>query len=329
MLSAVKIGEESSRILSRRLTSGYVYDPDHRQHPEGGGWHKTDRGWSDCPRGKSSDGAADFKRRLLPKLNRLMDKTTIAPDVEARLKMLEHSTAVAQRKHKMYEALMEIDDRMPDDDRGFYVKQAFFQALEKQQDYVVEQFGANDGVEIRTPSVGETDDRGERAFDFVGKIVSRKVIPDGTPGPKISWVEENRHIEGLHNAREYFKDGTLYMRFDDSEVERWCHELGHWIEWSNPELQRKCKEFLDYRTEGKPLVRFKNEGQDIYKEHEVYKDGGFPEKYCGYIYSDVSNPNATEILSMGLEMLSLDPWRFYNDDKQYFCFVVGLLRGEL
>lgn len=38
---------------------------------------------------------------------------------------------------------------------------------------------------------------------------------------------------------------------------------------------------------------------------------------------------STEILSMGLEMLYLDPVTFARVDPEYFKFIVGVLRGDL
>ena len=39
--------------------------------------------------------------------------------------------------------------------------------------------------------------------------------------------------------------------------------------------------------------------------------------------------NASEIVSMGLQLLFEDPVSFARYDREYFKFIVGILRGDL
>ena len=47
--------------------------------------------------------------------------------------------------------------------------------------------------------------------------------------------------------------------------------------------------------------------------------------YTGKEYPD----KATEIVSMGLELLYEDPYNFAKADPEFFDFIMGILDGEL
>ena len=52
MSDSIKIAGELLSAAKQILAANYVYDPDHRNKPKGGGWHKTDKGWSNIPKTK-------------------------------------------------------------------------------------------------------------------------------------------------------------------------------------------------------------------------------------------------------------------------------------
>ena len=104
-----------------------------------------------------------------------------------------------------------------------------------------------------------------------------------------------------------------------------AHEITHVTEVRGGVLQ-KALDFLALRSKGeKPVSLKKLTGVKSYKKWEfAYKDkwvelGG--RAYAGKIY-----PDATEILTMGIERLHKNPAQFYKTDPQYFEFVIKTLQ---
>ncbi|WP_459696006.1 minor capsid protein [Lactococcus petauri] len=115
------------------------------------------------------------------------------------------------------------------------------------------------------------------------------------------------------------------------------HEIGHYVEYFNPEALRMSKLFLEYRTKDEKEISM----SDIlywYGQNERTKKDNFISPYIGRTYK-----NATEILSMGLESL-FEPQdghvfsqssreatkvrRKITDDVEYLNFIIGMyLKG--
>lgn len=68
-----------------------------------------------------------------------------------------------------------------------------------------------------------------------------------------------------------------------------------------------------------------------YRADEYARKDHFFSPYCGkdYISKTTGARDATEILSMGLQRLASEPEKFYNTDREYFNFCLGLVRGRL
>ncbi len=123
------------------------------------------------------------------------------------------------------------------------------------------------------------------------------------------------------------------------------HELGHSLEYFNPDALESAVKFLTRRTAGKIEIDITpHKG----KRKETALDGGFYDKYCGRLYRYKDDQikiggtgkktrgykkggytyQATEITSMGLEALLNDPIDFAKKDPDYFNFMINLLRGD-
>ncbi|MDQ8673500.1 phage head morphogenesis protein [Enterococcus faecalis] len=112
------------------------------------------------------------------------------------------------------------------------------------------------------------------------------------------------------------------------------HEIGHLIECFNPDVVRIEKEFIEARTRGEIPTRlseiFPGSG---YSNREVTKKDNFISPYIGKVY-----PNATEVLSVGLESL-FEPQggqlksiingrpikKYITDDEEFLNLVIGLI----
>jgi len=103
-----------------------------------------------------------------------------------------------------------------------------------------------------------------------------------------------------------------------------AHEITHLLE-KDPAILKLSKDFLNKRAKGEQPKSLRRMTGLKYKSTEkAYKDDW--EKLGGNVYAGKLYPQATEILTMGIERLHEDPFRFYKQDPDYFEFVVKTLQ---
>ena len=96
------------------------------------------------------------------------------------------------------------------------------------------------------------------------------------------------------------------------------HEMGHFLEEHSPGMHKKVKAFYDSRTIGEKAVHLGSG----YGPKELTKKDKFIDKYMGKVY-----PEATEILSTGLEYFYNNPAKLATKDPGMFDFIYNVLRG--
>ena len=123
------------------------------------------------------------------------------------------------------------------------------------------------------------------------------------------------------------KSGIELSAYEDAET--LVHEYAHFIENNNPHVLERCSEFLEHRCKGeesKPLSEMGDLG--TFGEDEQGRKDKFFHAYCGKDYFDENGRRcSTEVFSMGVEMMLTHPKAFYDSDREYFAFVVGLMKG--
>lgn len=143
-------------------------------------------------------------------------------------------------------------------------------------------------------------------------------------------------LQETKDKRSYQKNGTVYL-YKFKNVQRTnqtrltaLHEAMHWLEEVETNIGQKSIEFLEKRTINDFEEKLsKLTGNKFYKNWEIAKKDNFFNPYCGKIYKNSQNQYyGTEILSMGLQELISNPIEFYKKDKEYFKFVIGILKGE-
>ena len=102
------------------------------------------------------------------------------------------------------------------------------------------------------------------------------------------------------------------------------HEAGHWLEDADPAVLRKAVDFLRRRTAGEEWEWL----GDRYEKYEVAKRDKFMNAYIGKKYQKGSEFYATEVVSVGVEMLHADPLDMATHDPDFFDFIFNLLRGR-
>jgi hypothetical protein len=139
------------------------------------------------------------------------------------------------------------------------------------------------------------------------------------------------------------------------------HELGHVIESNVSGVHEAAKKFLRYRTRGETASQLSKVFPGYgYGSSEVGKRDKFKEVWLRYIrrkdyfnasdrdlsFTELERLNraadnkafytgkeyahpSSEIISMGIELLYEDAVTFARYDREYFKFIVGILRGDL
>jgi len=134
-------------------------------------------------------------------------------------------------------------------------------------------------------------------------------------------LEKNVRAYATDWGNDVTHSGQIVLANDAHRVA--VHELGHHIEFRNPEVKARAIAFLDRRTAGesaRPLAEITNNSN--YRAGEVAQADRFPSPYMGKRYNDGS----TEIISMGLEYFYSDPLKLAKDDPDYFMFMYDVLR---
>lgn len=105
------------------------------------------------------------------------------------------------------------------------------------------------------------------------------------------------------------------------------HELCHWVEEVNKDIFDMISEFYNKRTAGEAL---RSLGRDVkgYGLNELYKPDKWVDPYMGVYYSYNGERIASEVLSMGLQLIYRDAIMFAKKDPEHFDFVIKLLRSQ-
>lgn len=167
--------------------------------------------------------------------------------------------------------------------------------------------------ELMTSKGGVLTKKVEETNNLLNGIINKDYIPDFRPV-----------ASGFNGNRAYASGNTIQLNSLDS-VYTSIHECMHWLEGVNPEILANSKAFLKYRTKNdeEKTLRQLTDNKN-YKWNERAKADKFFSPYCGKEYMV-----ATEIMSMGVQQLFEHPETFYKEDREYFNFVIGNLRGEL
>ncbi len=103
------------------------------------------------------------------------------------------------------------------------------------------------------------------------------------------------------------------------------HELGHFIEFENPELAKMAANWVFDRATGAEMPLNLMPGQSIYDDDEMVYPDHFADPYIGKIYSD----GTTEVISVGMEsfvdeqsMLAL-----FDRDPDHFALMLAVLNA--
>lgn len=104
------------------------------------------------------------------------------------------------------------------------------------------------------------------------------------------------------------------------------HELGHFLEADNPELNKAAQQWRNAKATGPKQSLNKLIGEaDIYRQDEEALPDHFADPYVGKVYKE----GMTEVISMGFERLvsAAEMQRFLADDPDHFAFILGVVKA--
>jgi len=147
-----------------------------------------------------------------------------------------------------------------------------------------------------------------KSVDEFTKLVDESLWPKGTPF-------NVRILDDKERAYQSLK--SIYVTNSDSKKVI-IHEMSHYLEENSPGMHKKIQAFYDMRTKGE-TAKWLGRG---YRPGEMFKKDKFIDDYMGKVY-----PNATEVLSMGMENIYSNPMRLMEKDPEMFDFIIDIIRG--
>jgi lambda family phage portal protein len=225
---------------------------------------------------------------------------------------------------------------------------------EKQQSAI-----ATDRKSIKDASIDYVKERREKLQGELREIFNPHIHSESLSRPITYWNEKRADstatiVEFVDGTRSSVAipstSGGIRVRIS-TEPKTYAHEYGHQIEDGNAEAKDLCKEFLDKRTAGEKIQKFQKTMPGYrYKRYEKGSADNFgkahaelfPEfdtnnraYYTGKRYDDTpfgktsKYIGATEVYSMGMELLHKNPAKFAQVDPEWFDLVSGIATGRL
>jgi hypothetical protein len=224
------------------------------------------------------------------------------------------------------------------------------QELKEQQQSAI----VNDRKSIKDSAIQYVKERREAAQESLREICNPNIHTESLTRPVTYWNEKRadstativQFVDGTRNST----GGGIRVSIE-TPTKTYMHEYGHQIEDGNPEAKDLCTEFLNKRTAGEKIQKFQKTMPGYrYKSYEKGSADGFgkahaelfPEfdtnnraYYTGKRYDDqpfgASSKyiGATEVYSMGMELLHRNPAKFAKVDPEWFDLVSGIATGRL
>jgi hypothetical protein len=123
------------------------------------------------------------------------------------------------------------------------------------------------------------------------------------------------------SERSHHFGGTISISGPDTRTATAvAHEMGHWLEYTDPRVKTLATDFLKRRI-GDATPKWLGSG---FRKDEIFVKDDFFDNYMGKVYPKY---RATEITSMGLDFMMKDPVKFWTEDPDYFYLMLQILRG--
>lgn len=175
-------------------------------------------------------------------------------------------------------------------------------------------------------------DEARAATDWLNKVVGKVPghSPDGLqvgfyPDPKRSaprsYCIDRRMWQKYYQGSSSKQKAGVYMA-PRAGTDVAVHELGHWLEGESDAIHAAALKFLD-RRRGTEKLKWVGSG----RKTEMAWHDQFLSAYMGKDYTYQADRYASEIVSMGLQMMYTDPLALATKDPDYFDAIWHMIRG--
>jgi hypothetical protein len=186
-------------------------------------------------------------------------------------------------------------------------------------------------IDTRHPSVKHAIESGSHKFEMMlgpkrEQEVRHFYQQEGRQGMR-TLVREMPQTDWSYGSRRSYFDSAKQMngkmmihpqRLSDGDI---IHEYGHFLEMTSSDLQAKRAAFLQRRAGTETPSPLGGH----YSSYEVAVRDKFKEPYIGKIYKE---GDASEVISMGMQLLFDDPVKLARDDPSLFDFITTVLREK-
>lgn len=185
---------------------------------------------------------------------------------------------------------------------------------------------ASSGIDATAEALAQS--KVNAAWDFIAPLVSQRATggKDLTVAVRVA-PQHTRAYHAKAAAGQPF--GSLINVPAADPVHNWAHELGHAVEiqWLGDKAAKHLGERAATDPRGFRWLGDIHPGLPYGKE-EVAVEDRFATAYMGKRYAGLGY-SATEIVSVGLELLTKDPIAFMRKDPETFDWLIDALRGRL
>jgi len=173
-------------------------------------------------------------------------------------------------------------------------------------------------AEFGAEYIGNTQGFLAKAHVDEGLTFTRKLV-----GAKNNTKIGKRNVTFKDDTARAYATKTEVHLSKMSDTRTVIHEMGHIFESWDESIAKKAQAFLEERTKNDKLEKL-NSVNSAYDASEVFKRDKFIDPYMGKFYLKWGKMYATEIVSMGIEQLYVDPLGFAKADPEYFKFIINL-----
>ena len=154
--------------------------------------------------------------------------------------------------------------------------------------------------------------------------------------PKNKRVDLNSVILKENETSKAFpEDNSILLNLEDNvlfQMGEAVHEYAHLVDKEKEDVRTSNIDFLKTRILSSNKIKMKDflKGQDFKKTHKDAEDTLiYPttllDPYAGLVYGSIEENSPSEVLSVGLQALVVNPTSFYLRDPNYFSFVKEFL----
>jgi hypothetical protein len=161
----------------------------------------------------------------------------------------------------------------------------------------------------------------DSAKQWLGRVI-------GATGPDSCTIRDMGPGGG---SRSYYEPEEKAMYLGRGvEHDEIIHEYGHFLEDTRPSVKYACLEFLQRRYQQALRFGSRDEAAILplgeltagqYHHSEVAFADKFFDPYVGRIYRE----GGSEVMSMGLQYLAYNPWKFREKDPEHYYLILGLI----